>query len=190
LRIILVSHGENIDVAAAMPRHSDPGAEDYGGLTTLGRRQALALAYELKDKVARRQPIERLYAADAAAALATASILGRELQLPEAEPLAGLVAPPAVADAFAELEALRGVEDGAWSAIERLRDSHADEAQVIAVAPLLTVRAIVCRALSLPVEGHRRFRVDAASLTILSFRQQRTILQSLNETCHLENLPD
>jgi hypothetical protein len=31
----------------------------------------------------------------------------------------------------------------------------------------------------------RRFRIDEASITILSFTPRRTLLALLNETCHL-----
>ena len=181
MRIILVSHGET----------EAPGVSN--GVTPLsaaGVRQAEAIAEELRTTIARRSSIEKVYAGEAAAATATATIIAASLDLALPDPLAGLVhapAPDGTSEADAVLAAMRSIEDDAWGVIERLRDTHAeDAAQVIAVAPTLTVHAIVCRALGMPLENYRRLRVEPASLSTLAFRQNRTILASLNETCFLD----
>jgi broad specificity phosphatase PhoE len=186
MRVILVGHGETQSAPTLL--------DGRAPLSELGQRQAQALAAELRDTIARRQSIEKVYSGRTTPALATATLIAGELDLGEPDALAGLMheaealsAVEASDDAVVEL--LRGVADVAWSTIEQFRETHADEAQVVGVAHPLTVRAIVCRALALPLESHRRFRVDPGSLTIIAFRQQRTILASLNETCHLGGLP-
>jgi broad specificity phosphatase PhoE len=82
---------------------------------------------------------------------------------------------------------MRSVQEDAWAVIEQLKETHPDEAaQVIVVAPALTVHAIVLRSLGMPLESYRKLRVDPASLSTLAFRQNRTILASLNEACFLD----
>ena len=180
MRIILVSHGET--EMPAVRNGSTP-------LSATGVQQAQALADELRTTIARRTAIEKVYAGETEAASATASIIATSLDLALPDALAGLTTHAALPvdetlEPDAMIEAMRAVQDGAWATIEQLRDTHADEAaQVIAVMPTLTVHAIVCRALGMPLEGYRKLRVDPASLSTLAFRQNRTILASLNETC-------
>lgn len=182
MRIILVSHGETETYRAS--NGSTP-------LSVSGLRQAQVLAGELRNTVARRSAIGQVYAAEGEAAAATAMIISTSLNLPTPIPLHGLISHAAlIADEASPgeaLDAMRAIQDEAWEAIEQLRDAHPDEAaQVIAVAPTLTVHAIVCRALGLPIERYRRLRVDRASWSTLAFRQNRTILACLNEACFLD----
>lgn len=183
MRIILVSHGET---------ETHKSSNGAGPLTTTGVQQAEALAHELRTTVVRRSAIEKVYAGETQAATATAAIIATHLELSTPEPAAGLMPQAttlldATLEHDATVEAMRAVQDEAWAVIERLRDAHPDEAaQIIAVAPALTVHAIVLRALGMPLDAHRKLRVDQASLSTLAFRQNRTILASLNETCFLD----
>ena len=49
-----------------------------------------------------------------------------------------------------------------------------------------TIHAILCRALGLPLASFRRFRHDLAAKALLDVREDRTVVISLNDTCHLE----
>jgi broad specificity phosphatase PhoE len=88
------------------------------------------------------------------------------------------------------LSLLRRLQATAWTAIERFKEDHGADDQILAVTPVSTVQATVCRALSMPLEDFQRFRIDPGSLTIIDFRvqQNRTLLLTLNETCHLARI--
>lgn len=158
-----------------------PGAE---------RRKAKAIAAEIKGNLSRQQPVEAVYTVPSASAAATG--IAEELGLASPNVLHGLMTPDGVAlgeDGPAALSRLiKRMQDDVWAVIEGLRDAHPDEVQVVAVVDAPVVYAAVCRALSLPVEDHIHFRVDPGSLNAIAFRQQRTILSLLNESCHSDAL--
>jgi broad specificity phosphatase PhoE len=152
-------------------------------------RQASAIAAEIRDRLGRRQPIEAVYAAPDGIAAEVARLVAAEIGLPAPEPRPGLRlsgSEQALAGALAG--AIAEVSEDAWAVAEELRDSHPDEAQVVAVTNATVVYALVCKALGLPVESHIRFRIDPGSLSAVAFRQQRTILALLNEHCHLQTI--
>jgi broad specificity phosphatase PhoE len=87
--------------------------------------------------------------------------------------------------AFDAVEALQG---RAWELIEALKTRHDPAATLVLVTHELVIRAVVCRALGMPLTDLRRFRLEPASLTTIDYRtapRERTLLAGLNETCHL-----
>jgi broad specificity phosphatase PhoE len=184
VKVYLVRHAE-----AAWPEEwlrADPG------LSERGRLQATAVAAELR---ARGVPPAAVLSSPAARARATAAIvvdaLGSEpMQVDDA--LEGIGEPSlrrkmAARSFDADLiEAIEVIQDGAWAVIERLREAlpEATDAAVV-VSHDSVIGAIVCRALSMPLSDLPRFEVDLASITVLEFRGQRTILAALNHTCQL-----
>ena len=115
-----------------------------------------------------------VYTSPAPVARATATILAEQLRLPGVEVRPGLQAGASYDERY-----------DVWPVIEELRDAHPDDAQVVAVTDQASTYAAVCRALGLPAEARQRFRVDPASMSAIAFRQNRTILSLLNESCHL-----
>ena len=186
MRVILVCHGES-EIGTLQTSVLEDAL-----LSELDARRASAIALELRDNVARRQPVEAIYSSPLAPALKTASMVADELNLPPPDRRCTLPAlssrPAREADAASSLDLLRAVQAGAWEAIEAFRRTHAEGAQIVAVTDRLTIHAIVCRALSISIEEFRRFRIDTGSMTTVAFRQQRTLLASLNETCHLNGI--
>jgi broad specificity phosphatase PhoE len=147
---------------------------------------ALAMADEIRRQVLSRGSIAGSYAAPQAAAGELSALLAKELGLSVPETLMDL----GEGSDGDTLAALRRVQASAWTAIERLKEEHGADDQLLLVVPATTVQALVCRALTMPVEDYQRFRIDHGSLTIIDFRvqQNRTILLSLNETCHIAAL--
>jgi broad specificity phosphatase PhoE len=80
------------------------------------------------------------------------------------------------------------IQERAWSCVQELIEASEPEANVVAVSHDVTIASLVCRTLGMPIEDMRRFRVDLASITVLSFTPRRTILALLNETSYLNLL--
>jgi len=90
---------------------------------------------------------------------------------------------------------LHELQDQAWSSIqeiiERQRGEMTDGEQdgkgvVVVVAHFFPILSIICRALGLDLSECRRMRLDLASMCTLDFNPSRTVLVSLNDTCHLQ----
>lgn len=71
----------------------------------------------------------------------------------------------------------------AWPAFERIVGAHAGE-RVAIVAHGGTNRAILCRALGLPLDRLLVFGQDYAALSLLEWRKGRFVLHVLNQTTH------
>jgi broad specificity phosphatase PhoE len=82
-------------------------------------------------------------------------------------------------------ESLQDVQERAWAAVQRLRERHAENT-VVVVSHNFTIHVILCRALGLPLGSFRRLRHDLAAKAVLEVRDDRAIVISLNDTCHLE----
>jgi probable phosphoglycerate mutase len=160
LRFVLVCHG-------------DADGAEGGGLSALGRMQAGGLARELASGVA----VDAVVAAPGAAAEETASLISERLALASPRTETGLSTGAGAA--------LETVQAEAWAVIEGLRGSY-EEGTLVLVSDAAPIRALVCRALELPLDQSQRFEVAAASLTTLEFRGQRVLLAALNDVCHLE----
>jgi broad specificity phosphatase PhoE len=88
------------------------------------------------------------------------------------------------------------LQEQVWSAIEEILDRERrespkeakkpkDEGAIIAVAHFFPILTILCKILGLDLSECRRMKLDLASLTTLDFTNTRTVLVSMNDTCHL-----
>jgi len=84
---------------------------------------------------------------------------------------------------FPEGESVPDLLARAWPAFERVVGAHAGE-RVAVVAHGGTNRAILCRALGLPLDRLLVFGQDYAALSLLEWRQARFVLHFLNQTAH------
>jgi len=93
---------------------------------------------------------------------------------------------------------LHELQDQAWSSIqeiiERQQEKMAEGAEneegvVVVVAHFFPILSIICKALGLDLSECRRMRLDLASMCTLDFNPSRTVLVSLNDTCHLQREP-
>jgi broad specificity phosphatase PhoE len=185
MRLILVRHAE--------PAWPEDRSHEDAGLTDFGRLQAASASQELAQRFAPAESVTAVLSSPARRAEETASViaatLGQTLTLDEA--LAGLSRPDLrrkVYETGADAGLLAyatAIQERAWDSVQRLNEAHEPDASVIAVSHDITIAALVCRTLDMPIEDMRRFRIDLASITILSFTPRRSLLSLLNETCHL-----
>jgi broad specificity phosphatase PhoE len=82
-------------------------------------------------------------------------------------------------------ESLEDVQARAWAVVERLREAW-PEGTVAAVTHNFVLATVVCKALGLPLADFRRFRHSVAGRTVIDLRPDRTLIISLNDTCHLD----
>lgn len=199
--LILVRHGETESNRERLAL----GREDVP-LNERGRRQAAALTASLAGV-----PATAIYASPLRRAVETArplaEVLGLEVQVDDdliemaVGDLEGL-SPQELSERHGDFlrewfstqagnlrmpggESLQDVQDRAWAAIERLRERHPEET-VVVVTHNFTIHAILCRALGLPLASFRRLRHDLAAKAVLELRDDRAVVISLNDTCHLE----
>ncbi|HEY48675.1 MAG TPA: histidine phosphatase family protein [Dehalococcoidia bacterium] len=86
------------------------------------------------------------------------------------------------------------LQERAWAAIQDILRRHQQrgksegdgEEVVIAVAHFFPILSILCKALGLELSECRRMKLELASITTLDFNPERTVLVSLNDTCHLK----
>jgi broad specificity phosphatase PhoE len=145
-------------------------------LSEAGFQRARVVAAELRALGMRGQRHAAVLASPRPAPFAAAELIADALEL----------GPPD------QREELQDASTGAWALIEALKLSQAPDATLVLVTHELTVRALVCRALSMPLADMRRFALDPGSLTVLEYRTQpreRTLIASLNQSCHLERAP-
>ena len=57
---------------------------------------------------------------------------------------------------------------------------------VVVVTHFFPILSIICKALGLDLSQCRRIKLDLASMCTLDFNPSRTVLVSLNDTCHLK----
>jgi probable phosphoglycerate mutase len=185
MRLLLVRHCE-----ADWPEgwtEADPG------LTPRGHEQARAVAVELAGRLSEAR--SAVLSSPARRATETAEVIAAEIGASvEIDDMLWLelLADPDVRRRFAEgavdealLAELEATGERVWEWATQLAQEQPD-AQIVAVCHDTVVAAVVCRALSMPIAGTRRLRIDMGSLSVIDFRAQRTILMSLNETFHLE----
>ncbi len=201
MRLILVRHGETESNRAGLVL----GQADIE-LTEHGRWQAEQVARSLESEA-----IDVIYSSPLKRALATAEPIARshglEVQVEEGliemdiGEMEGLTFRE-VRERYPEFlqiwlggrvayepmpggERLLDVQERAWGAVERFRERHDREA-VVAVAHNFVILAILCRSLGLDLADFRRLRHNVAAKSILETRDDRFMLVSLNDTCHLE----
>jgi len=83
-------------------------------------------------------------------------------------------------------ESLEQVQQRAWRIVERLRAAYRDET-IALVSHNFVLSCLITRALEMPLSDFRRFRLSVCGVTTLRFREDRTVLVQLNDTCHLTN---
>jgi broad specificity phosphatase PhoE len=182
----LIRHGDIATSDLPDLGHNDPS------LSEIGRRQAAALAHEL-DLISKRGPaIAAVYTSPMRPAAETAAVIAETLGTGETSTSAALgTLTPEVLPENGALDAIAMIQDRAWSLVETLREQHDERAVVVLVSHELTIRAVVCRALGMPLHDLKRYDLDPASLSTIEFRRApngdlRTILAALNEGCHLD----
>jgi broad specificity phosphatase PhoE len=201
MRLILIRHGETESNRERLAL----GREDVP-LNERGHRQAAALAASLAGV-----PVAAVYSSPLRRAVETARPLaearGLEVQVDEdliemaVGDLEGL-SPQEMLERYGDFlrewfstqagslrmpggESLQDVQDRVWATIERLRERHPEET-VVVVTHNFTIHAILCWVLGLPLASFRRLRHDLAAKAVLEVRDDRAIVISLNDTCHLE----
>lgn len=168
MRFVLVMHGE---VEAG---------QDDPPLDQTGRRQAQAIGAELRAQTSN----ATILSGPGRATQETAAIIAPALE----------AAMPHLRDELGVTEAgspdaLVSAQERAWSLIEAAKTLLEPDATLVIVTHDLTIRALVCRALSMPMQEMQRFALQPGSMTTIEWRTQpreRTLLASLNEVCHLE----
>lgn len=201
MRLILVRHGETAHNADGMVQ----GRADVP-LNDLGRRQAATLAGALRAEDVRAvfaSPLQR--GRDTATAIAAAHGLPviiepdlAEMDVGVMEGLTGaqmrerhpefLVAWAGPAGPWLPMpggESLQQVQERAWAVVERIRD-HYREDLIVAVSHNFVIATVICRAIGAPLTAFRHLRHAVASRTLIDFRPDRTLILSLNDTCHLD----
>ena len=168
MRFVLIVHGEV------------EGGRDDPPLSQTGRHEAQALAAELQKQTANatvlcgpRRATQETAALIALALQASMPQLRDDLSAPEDESIAALAAS----------------QVQAWSLIEAAKTQFDADATLVLVTHDLIVRALVCRALSMPLDEMQRFSLQSGSMSTIEWRVQpreRTLIASLNEVCHLE----
>jgi broad specificity phosphatase PhoE len=189
MRFTLVRHGE---VEEPRPGLADIGHDDPM-LTVYGRRQATALAKELLTDIDNGEQIEALYSSPLRAARLTAEALSAVLGVgdvrvaPELTTLTPEVLPEE------DTSAVEALQAQAWAMLLTLKEQFEQRSSVVLVTHELTIRALVCKALEMPLTDMRRFDLSPASMTTIEFRLQRdgrerTLIAALNDTCPVENI--
>lgn len=200
LRLLLIRHGET-DWNQQMRFQ---GQTDVV-LNARGIEQAEAVAYRLRN-----EPLQAIYSSDLQRAMQTAQIVAKYHDLsPVADPdlrelsygiWEGMRREEILASEWAELferyrkDSLRHRPPGAEypeQIIERSRRmlarilrQHSD-GTVCIVGHGGSLRALICVALSAPVETFRHIRLDNASLSVIECGADWIWVSLINDTCHL-----
>jgi broad specificity phosphatase PhoE len=186
VKVVLVRHGE---VEDPRPGLAEIGHDD-APLTPHGRRQAAALAKQLMEELERGERIEALYTSPMRAARTTAEALSAVLDVGEPRVLSELTTLTPEVVPQGETAAMAALQDQAWRLVLDLKQRHEQLSTLILVTHDLPIRALVCRALEMPLEDMFRFDLEPASLTTIEFRLQRdrerTLIAGLNDVCHIE----
>jgi broad specificity phosphatase PhoE len=69
--------------------------------------------------------------------------------------------------------------------VKNERKVENDDRVAIVVTHFFPLMCIICNSMGLDLSHFRRLRVDLASISILDFNTDNTVLVSLNDTCHL-----
>jgi broad specificity phosphatase PhoE len=69
--------------------------------------------------------------------------------------------------------------------VKKERKAESDDRAAIVVTHFFPLMCIICDSMGLDLAHCRRLRVDLASISVLDFNTDNTVLVSLNDTCHL-----
>ena len=200
VRVILVRHGET----EWNRLHQIQGSNSDTSLNKTGRQQVKSLALRLK-----KEPIQAIYCSPLERALETARAIAshhrlevhlepdlKEFNLGELEGIKiedldksyretlfitreGNIFPRVPGG-----ESLKEVQQRAWGAIQRIISRYS-EGEIVIVSHYFVLLTILCQGLNLPLLEMGRLRLDAASMSILTFKGQFSRLLLLNDTCHI-----
>ena len=200
VKIILVRHGET----EWNRLHQIQGSKSDTPLNNTGKQQVKRLALRLK-----KEPIQAIYCSPLERALETAWTIAshhrlevllepdlKEFDLGELEgtkiedldkSYREILFITRDGETFPRVpggESLREVQQRAWSAIQRIISQH-PEGEIVIVSHYFLLLTILCQGLNLPLMEMSRLRLDAASMSILTFNGQFSRLLLLNDTCHI-----
>jgi len=201
LRLLLVRHGET-DWNQQMRFQGQTDVE----LNARGIEQAEAIARRLQQ-----EPLQAIYSSDLRRAIQTAQVIARYHNLcliPDADlrelsygVWEGMSREEILASEWAELferyrrDSLRYRPPGAEypeqvlersrRVLHRIRQRHR-EGTVCIVGHGGSLRALICVALSAPLETFRHIRLDNASLSAVECREEWIWVSLINDTCHLK----
>ena len=200
-RVILVRHGETEWNRSRRIQ----GSNSNISLNETGRQQAESLALRLKS-----EPVQAIYSSPLQRTLDTAQAIARHHQLEvQLEPdlrefdlgeLEGIKIED-LNKSYREIllinsqgeilprvpggESLKEVQQRVWSTVQRLVSQHPD-GLIVVVSHYFALLTIICHGLNLPLLEMARLRLDASSMSILTFDGQFPRLLLFNDTCHLE----
>lgn len=202
MTVVLVRHGET-----AFNRDGQGLGRADIPLTEVGMAQAEAVARRLSH-----EPVGRVVSSPLLRAFVVADRIAQQHGL-EAEPLAALreldvgrtegMDFTEMRTKFPEFLASWAGDDG-WrtrmpggESIEDLGDRlgplaaelvAAESSTTVVVSHNFALRALICQLLGVPLERFRAFQLDLASVTIVTTRNGRMGVRTVNDTCHLSNL--
>ena len=189
MRFILVRHGEVEDSQPGLANigHDDPA------LTVYGRRQAAALAKDLLDALDNGEQIVALYTSPLRAARITAEALSAVLDVGDPRVASELTTLTPEVLPEGDTSSVEALQAQAWGMLMSLKEQFEQLSTVVIVTHDLVIRAIVCKALEMPLNDMLRFELSPASLSTIEFRLQRdgrerTLIAALNDTCHVEGI--
>lgn len=181
-RFWLVRSGETEDTSyfPDFTGHTDPA------LSARGRAQAAAIAGEFGALALSPAPAA-VFSSPLAGAHATAEAIAKGLDVAGVEIHDAFVTvmPEELPPGRDGAAAFSMIQERAWAAVESLKERFEPDVNIIIVSHELPIRALIARALSLPIEDADRFGVDEASISAIEFRGPRIILAVLNDSCHL-----
>jgi len=201
MRLILLRHGETAHNAGSLAL----GREDVA-LNDVGLRQAERAAAYLAG-----QPIAAIFASPLQRAVATVTPLAERLGLDIVveQDLIEMDVGEMEGRTFEELreshtgflrewrservadltmpggESLSQVQARAWDAIERIKLRHQNET-VLAVSHNFVIVTLLCRVMGIDLANFRRVRQDLGAISMLELADERNVVISLNDRCHLE----
>lgn len=201
LKLFLIRHGET-------PLNSErriQGSSSDPGLSERGKRQAERVGLALRE-----ERLSAIYCSPLKRAQQTAQAISPYHSLPiSLEPAlkeidAGLIEGLSMeevksqhSDFFQEWRAGQGelrlpggeslaeLQERVWGAFQGIVQRH-PEGAVAVVGHAFVLVTLVCRALDLSLPSFRRFHLDAAGISVLSWKEERASLTKFNDTCHLQ----
>jgi len=90
---------------------------------------------------------------------------------------------------FPKGENLKEVADRGWTVLEELYERH-PRGHVVIVSHMFAISTMLCKVLSLKINKFRTFTIDTASITTIQIDDNGFRILALNDTAHLDDLPD
>ncbi|NPA41907.1 MAG: histidine phosphatase family protein [Aquificae bacterium] len=202
LKLIIVRHAESQwNPLGRYQGHLDPE------LTDRGRRQAEALAYELK-----KENVVRIYTSPLKRTYQTAKVLSDKLGVPlyredrvieiDHGKWSGMLVDE-VREKYPEEfetwikepqnirfengESLEEVLSRVRDFLQFVKEKHQDET-VVVVSHTVPIRCMYCALLDIDLSKFWSFGCDNASYSVVLMEEERSVIQKLNITCHLGDL--